>query len=132
MTQHTSELEREWRSEITTAQLSQRAQLFLDAPDRIAAIERWGNPAPSPADLLVQWLAADAAAVVAAASVAGEGALTIADEKLSKLEQLVELVRAQERRLVAAETDVILLAEMVRDGHLGDLDDDLDDPGPGQ
>lgn len=138
MTQHTSDLEREWRSEITAAhptELSQRARVLLASGTTAAALaleELWTSEGPEPSELLAEWLKSDACALVAAASVAGDGALTIADEKLTKLEQLVELVRAQERRLVAAEGDVVLLAELVRAGQ-GDRAEPVDlttPPGP--
>lgn len=69
---------------------------------------------PTPGALLTRWLEVDAAALQAAASIAGDGARCIADEKLTRLEQLTELVAAQERRLAAYESDVVALAEYAR------------------
>lgn len=69
------------------------------------------RPPRSPADQLLDWLEHETSALQAIAHIAGAGAQLITDEKLTRLEQLAELVRYQQARLEDLERDVVVLAD---------------------
>lgn len=102
-------------SEHTRALLDKRRpqRLLADAFDVPLRLLTGATPR-SVGEKLEDWLTLESAALIAVASIAGDGAKVVVDEKLSRLEDLLEHVRLQDRRVVELENDVAQLDDAAR------------------